>query len=118
MSLDRKFTENPAYNPKECGLEQVAYIEWGEQSYSFDETYVWRDLATGLLYFASDSGCSCPSPFEDYHTLSSLERLVSMDQVDALLAAHKDNYNRPDVTEADGFRADVKKALAKHKRVK
>jgi hypothetical protein len=33
-------------------------------SYEFDEFIVWRDAA-GAFLWASDSGCSCPAPFED-----------------------------------------------------
>ena len=35
-------------------------------------TAVWRDPATGQLYFADDSGCSCPSPFEEFYTRDQL----------------------------------------------
>lgn len=33
-------------------------------SYEFDELKVVRSVETGILYYATDSGCSCPTPFE------------------------------------------------------
>ena len=61
------------YNsPEKFGLTEVGQIDWAEQDYSFDMTVVWKD-ENGKLYWADDSGCSCPSPFEDFHSLDQLE---------------------------------------------
>ena len=62
---------NPYYNPDKCGLVPVCEVEWYEPIYSFDTTVVWK-AGNGKLYTASDSGCSCPTPFDDYHKLSDL----------------------------------------------
>lgn len=40
-------------------------IQWGEACYSFDLTRVWRNVETNELFCADDSGCSCPSPFDN-----------------------------------------------------
>lgn len=48
-------------SPEKFGLVEV---EWSDGCYQFDLTVVWRDTQTGALYFADDSGCSCPVPFE------------------------------------------------------
>lgn len=37
----------------------------GDLSYEFDEVQVFKHKVTGQLLIAHDSGCSCPSPFED-----------------------------------------------------
>ena len=37
-----------------------------DRDYEFHILSVWRDERTGHLYYAEDSGCSCPTPFEDY----------------------------------------------------
>lgn len=55
---------NIYYNPEEFGLEIFGEIE-EPPNYSFDKSVVWRDVTTDALYVAHDSGCSCPSPFED-----------------------------------------------------
>jgi hypothetical protein len=31
---------------------------------------LWRHLDTGKLFWATDSGCSCPTPFEGYYFTS------------------------------------------------
>src|SRR5699024_9882982 len=45
--------------------EGIADVEWVGESYEFDMTRVYRKISTGELFYAEDSGCSCPSPFED-----------------------------------------------------
>lgn len=52
-------------DPEKFGLATVGEVEWSDGCYQFDLTVVWRDTTTGALYYAEDSGCSCPSPFED-----------------------------------------------------
>lgn len=64
---------NVYYEPEKHGLEVVAEIDFSDRSYQFDTRVVWRHKETGVLYTGRDAGCSCPSPFEDYHDLASLE---------------------------------------------
>ena len=63
---------DPYHQPEKFDLEQVASIDYSDGSYQFDYRVVWRHKS-GKLYTARDSGCSCPSPFEGYTTLESLE---------------------------------------------
>ena len=53
------------------GLTQVTWVDEQDLSYEFNEFVVYKN-ETGILYWASDSGCSCPSPFEDIHTINDL----------------------------------------------
>lgn len=64
--------ENIYYSPEKFGLEIVGDIEWAEPNYSFDFTAVWKK-SRGEYYLASDSGCSCPAPFENYTSVEDLE---------------------------------------------
>jgi hypothetical protein len=64
---------NPYYDPEDFGLTIVGTVEWEEPCYSFDTTVIWYSTKTGQFYWASDSGCSCPSPFERYTSLEHLE---------------------------------------------
>lgn len=57
--------QNPYTHPDSVGLEFVGEVEWSRRSYQFDLTAVWRDTTTGAFYWGSDSGCSCPRPFEN-----------------------------------------------------
>lgn len=58
--------DNPYNRPGNFGLEFIGEIEWDEESFQFNLTAVWRDAEnSNVLFWASDAGCSCPSPFED-----------------------------------------------------
>jgi hypothetical protein len=63
------------YNPEQLELRSVAEINLSDGDYCFDLRAVWEHRASGILYTARDSGCSCPSPFEDYHSLEQLDML-------------------------------------------
>lgn len=65
--------ENIYYHPEDHKLEIVGMIE-DEPNYSFDMFVVWKDKE-GNLYYGEDSGCSCPSPFEDIHDVEQLEKI-------------------------------------------
>ncbi len=74
--------ENPYYNPKAFGYKTVGEVNWDDEPYQFDFTVVWAK-ESGELVWADDSGCSCPSPFEnhseaDYHKGTKLELLIHL----------------------------------------
>lgn len=60
------------HNPARFGLEVVAEVDLSEPDYSFDIAMVWWHAQTDKFYAAQDSGCSCPSPFEDFNSLDKL----------------------------------------------
>jgi hypothetical protein len=68
---------NPYYNPEKCGLRLIDSISHTDEPYEFDITCVWQDIETGRYYTAHDSGCSCPTPFEDFKFLSDLTEIPS-----------------------------------------
>jgi hypothetical protein len=51
---------NPYYNPEEAGYVIVGCADYG--SYDFEDFLVLEK--DGRYYWATDSGCSCFSPFE------------------------------------------------------
>jgi hypothetical protein len=65
------YYNDPYSSPEKYGLEIVGEVEWYDEPYEFDMTVVWKDKE-GQLYYASDSGCSCPSPFEDFDSVQDL----------------------------------------------
>lgn len=75
MLVERSFwsTEEDPQSP----YEYVTEVQWGEADYNFDLTRVYRHTETGELFYAEDSGCSCPSPFEDT-TEEDLHRIERM----------------------------------------
>lgn len=50
--------------PEKFGLAIFEEINDDNASYSFDDFVIFKRLSDGALLWASDSGCSCPSPFE------------------------------------------------------
>lgn len=50
--------------PEKFGLTILHVADDPEACYSFALLVVWTD-ADGKLFYAEDSGCSCPEPFED-----------------------------------------------------
>lgn len=59
------------YDASEFGLEKVLEINEKDLAYEFDMFVVWKK--DDVYYWASDSGCSCPSPFENYTSVEMLE---------------------------------------------
>ena len=102
---------NPYYNPEECGLELIDCLDLAEANYSFEYLCVWKEKITGDLYCAHDSGCSCPTPFEDYNKLSQLEiiRVETIKRVRDEL--RKNSY--VGMERAQEFMYKIKKALNK-----
>lgn len=56
---------------------EVCSVEWSGEAYEFDETCVFESKETGMLFYAEDAGCSCPSPFENttFEKLTPILRL-------------------------------------------
>lgn len=77
--------ENIYYSPEKHGLTIAAEVDFGG-SCEFDMYVVWKDK-DGLLYFGHDSGCSCPSPFDDTADIHGLERITSVDPVRSALGS-------------------------------
>lgn len=67
------------YQPEEFDLCLVTDLELDGESYQFHMIAVWRHYPSGKLYWGVDSGCSCPSPFEDYTELEKLDILTKSD---------------------------------------
>lgn len=65
--------DRPYNAPKSFGLVWVGELDYSSGSYEFDLTAVWWDPEAQTFRWADDSGCSCPSPFEDLWTLEEAE---------------------------------------------
>ncbi len=63
---------NALYDPEKFGLEIVAEADYAD-SYQFDMFVVWRVRETGKLIYGTDSGCSCPTPFEGFNVAEAKE---------------------------------------------
>lgn len=63
--------------PEKHGLTLVAEVELSEPCWSFDTLAVWKDDEG--FYLGTDSGCSCPMPFES-HTRDALTGPLTKEQ--------------------------------------
>jgi hypothetical protein len=92
--------QDPYSKPEKYGLEIIGSIDWDMTSYSFDMTVVWRDSETQQLFYADDSGCSCPSPFEDF---SSKEQLTEVSKAEL----HEHLLKREEAASWNGCAFDI-----------
>lgn len=66
--------DNVFYHPEKFGLTQVGMLTDPDACYSFNDLVVWQH-EDGSLYWATDSGCSCPVPFDDYSSVDKLDKI-------------------------------------------
>jgi hypothetical protein len=85
------FNNNPYYSPELCGLEIFTSIDTAG-SYEFDIFVIWKKLDDNTLWYAQDSGCSCPTPFEDFNSLSDLTPITE-ETWHGFKEALKNHYN-------------------------
>lgn len=113
-------SDNIYYSPEKFGLEVIAHIDWDNEAYQFNQTVVWRDKKTGQVYMAHDSGCSCPSPFENFNSVDDLEKLDSISQITYLIKEKEEyrdkygrnSYNGPTKADTDRFMNEILKAIS------
>jgi hypothetical protein len=60
------------------GLSPVASFDDPKASYSFDSFEIYKRDSDGALFYATDSGCSCPTPFKAsrFGTIDALGRIT------------------------------------------
>lgn len=82
------YDHNVYYNPEASGLTLIGELEDENANYSYDTLIVIRDDVTGNLYAAHDSGCSCPTPFEDVRSFSDMTEIKTLDDVKDFVKAN------------------------------
>ena len=81
MYWSHSYSTNPYYYPEKHGLTTVFQADGSSGFYEFELFVVWQDK-DGKLWWATDSGCSCPLPFEDvngFHDLDDSDVLEAFD---------------------------------------
>lgn len=101
---------NIYYSPEKFGLTTVAEIEYSSGSYEFDTRVVWKDQQ-GKLFTDRDSGCSCPTPFEDSN-LTNIDPL-NYDELSKEVSAESHNEYHSYLSPETGqeFLAKVREAM-------
>jgi hypothetical protein len=82
-------TPDVYYQPEKFDLKPVFELDLmgGNGCYEFDILAVWQDINDGSLWFATDGGCSCPAPFEDYTSREDLDSF----ELDTVVAIVKES---------------------------
>jgi hypothetical protein len=95
--INRSFDGNPYYDPEKCGFKLALIFDDNTLSYEYDTTIFLEEIETGKIYAAHNAGCSCPTPFEDYHKLSDL---TACPNVKAAIEFFNENNPGQDITES------------------
>lgn len=70
-------------HPDDFGLRLLGEAEV-EPCYDYDKFVAWERVADGRVLIGTDSGCSCPSPFED-QGVAALAEIGSYEEFDRAL---------------------------------
>lgn len=100
---DYSWDYNPYYSPEKCGLELLSVIDEPGLSYEYNTTIVTKDIETGKIFVVSDSGCSCPTPFEWTSGLDKMTEIRSINDFDAYFSGedwHTRNLPNADILKA------------------
>jgi hypothetical protein len=109
------FNQNIYYYPEKHDLVIIKEID-SAGGYEFDTTVVFKDKDNNF-YFASDSGCSCPSPFEEFNSVADLTKLTLHEfhaleqEVQRHIKDPKWTYSGLPKIEVDQFLKEVKKIM-------
>ena len=82
------------------GLTRVGELDEPNLSYEYNMLIVLQHTPSGRLFWAKDSGCSCPTPFEDYYFKSPDDNdLQEITPGDSLTEFTREVDNFPDTFE-------------------
>ena len=96
------WSNNVYYSPEAFELKLIGEVDLSEPDYSFDILAVWKGESG--YYLATDSGCSCPSPFENYNTVDDLTGPLTAEQAkEEATSLWTDSWRTP--YDPEGFRA-------------
>lgn len=91
-------------DPEDFGLKMIGEVDFSSGCYCFDYTVVWQRVSDGRFVYGDDSGCSCPSPFEDQgvQNLTVLRKRGGLNDLKAHLEERiKESYEPEERTRAD-----------------
>jgi len=69
---DDMYGKQPALQPGGAWPQPRAFGDFTSHDYSFDYRAIWVHEDSGIIYAAYSSGCSCPTPFEEFRSLDDL----------------------------------------------
>jgi hypothetical protein len=106
---------NPHYQPEKLGIIEIFEVQDDDLCYDFD-ILLFLVHSDGRVFSANDSGCSCPTPFEDYEGTTidecKLELVTSVPQAVRLYTEWANsNFGRKKASKTEG---DVRSFVEKH----
>ena|SRR6266487_1360075 len=104
------YENNVYYNPDKCGLTLIAKVEEA-LSWEYDMVIAVRDNESDKLYVVHDSGCSCPTPFEDVSSFSDMTEIRSVADAQSFV----NSYKSYDVADKLAFFRKIQEALKEGK---
>lgn len=97
------------FSPKNYGLTEIAEFDTADD-WEFDMVVVWRD-GEGKLWAAHDSGCSCPTPFEDHTFPTDFVEVRALTDLDPLIAEAREHSDHSQPNDLPDFKRKVREAL-------
>lgn len=82
-------------NPEVAGLEKLVELNEPGLHYAYNIFIVVRHIESRRLFFVEDTGCSCPSPFENYYFNSPSEHNIREVEAHNFYAFESDVNNFP-----------------------
>lgn len=70
------YYSNIYYHPEKWGMSIFDQIDTAG-SYEFDMFVIWEKDDDKTLWYATDSGCSCPTPFENIDSMGDLNQITT-----------------------------------------
>lgn len=61
------YEHNVYSHPENVGLELIGALDEPDLSYEYNTLIAVNHKESGRVFWASNSGCSCPTPFEDFY---------------------------------------------------
>ena len=99
------YDSNPYYSPEKLNLDMISFDE-PDMSYEYN-TAAFFKTPDGRVFFASDSGCSCPTPFEYYEgntmdeVIQKMEQMKDFDMAEAYLRSWGMGYRSQSFIDMD-----------------
>lgn len=90
------YNDNIYYNPEKWGMSIFDSIDTAG-SYEFDMFVIWQKQDDNTLWYATDSGCSCPTPFENINSMRDLNQITA----DTLYNFEQELRNHRNLSEGD-----------------
>jgi len=77
-------TTSPYYDAPE-NLDHIITLNDPNAYYDFQDVIVVKDTNDNKIYAASDSGCSCPSPFESHSFPTDFTEIRSSEDLESFI---------------------------------